>query len=268
MRARRRYVDAAWGQVHCTYAGEEGPWVCLFHESPLSGEVWVEVIERLAASARVVAFDTPGYGASDPPESRDHELVEYADVLAEAVTAFGVEDPVLCGSHTGASLAIEIAHRVPGVRGLVLRGCRSSTSRSGPSTSRAGRRRCRSSRGQPVPLGGRALPAQLAELDARLLHTAGRAVPSCRRALRLGVPVGLPARSGPPLAALDLPVLLLAAEHDMLAAKDEVAMKLARNVRLQMMPGLPGQAYLRQPEQYAEHLGAFAHECSTGAESA
>lgn len=265
VRARRRYVDAAWGQVHCTYAGEEGPWVCLFHESPLSGEVWVEVIERLAASARVVAFDTPGYGASDPPDSRDHELVEYADVLAEAVTAFGVEDPVLCGSHTGASLAIEIAHRVPGVRGLVLSGV--------PLFDEQERAQHVAGWTPPVPIDVEGSQFHWAveryrrnwpELDARLLHTA---VVQCLRVAERydwGYQSVFRHDAGPPLAALDLPVLLLAAEHDMLAAKDEVAMKLARNVRLQMMPGLPGQAYLRQPEQYAEHLGAFAHECSTG----
>ena len=121
-RVRREYVDAAWGQVHVTRAGDAGPWVVLFHESPLSGEVWVPVLERLGSSARVVALDTPGYGASDPPDGRDHELVEYADVLAEAVQALGVERPVLCGSHTGASLAVEVAHRVPGVRGVALSG--------------------------------------------------------------------------------------------------------------------------------------------------
>lgn len=262
MTVRRTYVDAAWGQVHCTYAGDAGPWICLFHESPLSSEVWVGVIERLAGNARVVAFDTPGYGASAPPEHRHHELEEYADVLAEAVKAFGVEEPVLCGSHTGASLAIEIAHRVPAVRGVALSGVPLYTDEE----------RAEHVAGwtPPVPIDAEGSQFRWAverykrnwpELDAALLHTA--VVQCLRVAERYDWAYQAVFRHdpAPQLAALDVPVLLLAAEHDMLADKDPVAMRTAQRAHLQIMPGLPGQAYLRQPEQYADRLLSFVHQC-------
>ena len=57
-----------------------------------------------------------------------------------------------------------------------------------------------------------------------------------------------------------MPVLLLAAEHDMLADKDEVALRVAQRARLVPMPGLPGQAYLRDPVGYARALLDFTRE--------
>ncbi|MBE1536895.1 AMP-binding protein [Actinomadura algeriensis] len=58
------------------------------------------------------------------------------------------------------------------------------------------------------------------------------------------------------LAALDVPVLLLNAEFD-LAAKDATARDLARDARLVVLPGLPGQPHLRAPGDFAAALLAF-----------
>ena len=66
--------------------------------------------------------------------------------------------------------------------------------------------------------------------------------------------------AGPALEALDVPVLLLAAEHDMLAEADVEALERAADARMVLMPGLPGQAYLRDPVGYADALLAFTRE--------
>src|SRR5690606_22193523 len=123
MRIRAGYVDSDWGQVHYRTAGTSGPWVALFHESPLSSRVYDQVLPILGERARVVAFDTPGYGASDPPPRDGMEIPEYAAVLARAASALGMSDVVFGGVHTGASLAIEAARVFDrGARGLVLSG--------------------------------------------------------------------------------------------------------------------------------------------------
>jgi len=62
------------------------------------------------------------------------------------------------------------------------------------------------------------------------------------------------------LAAADVPVLLLNAESDRLAAKDAAALTLARDARLVVLPGLPGQPHLRAPGRFAAALLAFAQE--------
>jgi pimeloyl-ACP methyl ester carboxylesterase len=62
------------------------------------------------------------------------------------------------------------------------------------------------------------------------------------------------------LAAADVPVLLLNAEFDRLAAKDATAVGLARDARLVILPGLPGQPHLRAPGDFAAPLLAFVRE--------
>ncbi len=66
------------------------------------------------------------------------------------------------------------------------------------------------------------------------------------------------------LAALDVPVLLLDAEHDLLADKDERALELAADARLVVLEGLPGQPHLRVPDTYARHLLEFTRQCTGG----
>jgi pimeloyl-ACP methyl ester carboxylesterase len=260
-RTRRSYVDTRWGQVHCTAAGEEGPWVALFHESPLSGEVWLGVLSHLAPHVRAVAFDTPGYGASDPPPHRDHEIGDYADVLAEAIAAYGMDAPVLCGSHTGASLAIELAHRVPGVPGVVLSGVPLYDERE----------RAEHVAGwtppAPIDLDGSQFRWAVEryhrnwpDLTPALLHTAVTQLMRVAPRYDWAYQAVFRHDAAPALASIAVPVLLLAAEHDMLADKDEEALRTARDGRLVPMPGLPGQGYLRDPEGYARALLDFTRE--------
>ncbi|MBB4772616.1 alpha/beta fold hydrolase [Actinomadura livida] len=65
------------------------------------------------------------------------------------------------------------------------------------------------------------------------------------------------------LAAADVPVLLLNAEFDRLAPKDALALDLARDARLVVLPGLPGQPHLRAPGDFAAALLAFTLEAQS-----
>jgi pimeloyl-ACP methyl ester carboxylesterase len=260
-RLRRTYVDTAWGQVHCTASGDHGPWIALFHESPLSGVVWHDVLSELAPHARAVAFDTPGYGSSDPAPSRDHDIPEYADRLAEAITAYGMEAPVLCGSHTGASLAVEVAARVAGVPGVVLSGL--------PLYDAAERAAHVEGWTPPVPIDLDGSQFRWAveryqrnwpDLTPQLLHTAVTQLMRVAERYDWGYQAVFRHDAEVPLAALDVPVLLLTPERDMLADKDPWAMRVARDARQVVLPGLPGQGYLRDPASYARELLTFARE--------
>ncbi len=109
---RRHYVDGRWGQVHVTSAGE-GPVLVLLHQSPLSASQFLPAVPMLAAAGlRVVALDTPGFGASDPPPGPVS-----IDALAGALPAVLdqiADGPVhLLGHHTGAMIAAALAARCP-----------------------------------------------------------------------------------------------------------------------------------------------------------
>ncbi|GAA1746227.1 alpha/beta hydrolase [Aeromicrobium alkaliterrae] len=110
----REYVDVAHGQVHVRAAGErsEHPTLLCLHMSPASGLVYENVMAEIGRTRRVIAPDTPGFGASDPtPEPP--EIADYADVMAEVVRAIGGGPVDVMGYHTGSYTAVELAVRHP-----------------------------------------------------------------------------------------------------------------------------------------------------------
>lgn len=269
---RGTYLDVSWGQVHALVAGTSGPWIGLFHESPLSSQVYVEVMKRLAPEARVVAFDTPGYGASTPPDGPGHEIPEYAEVLVDAATALGMMDVVFVGVHTGASIAIEVARQFTGgVNGVVLSGVALYDPEE----------RAAHVAGwtPPVPSDERGAQFDWAveryrriwpEITAPLLHTAVVEAMRVKDRYDWGYQAAFRYDPAEALAALDVPVFLLDAEFDLLADKDEKALELAREAHLVVLPGLHGQPHLRAPAAYAKHVLAFTLEqagCTKGGRS-
>lgn len=255
------YVTTRWGQVHYRTCGDAGPWIALFHESPLSSRAFDRVLPLLGGSCRAVAFDTPGYGASDSPPADGVEIPDYARVLGEAMTAVGMHRPLLGGVHTGASLAIEAAPHAPGgAAGLVLSGVPLFTTEERAEFLRSWT--------PQVPLDtpdapftwgveryrriyGEDTPAEMVHLAVtELLRVPDRYDWAYRAAFRHD--------PGPTLAAFAGPVLLLDAEHDMLADKDPVALATARDARLVVVPGITGQPHLRAPARYAQEVAAFA----------
>ncbi len=71
------------------------------------------VAEALEPHFSVYALDTPGYGLSDPPQSKPAGLDAYLPMLAEALDALGLRRVCLYGAATGAQIAVEFAKRHP-----------------------------------------------------------------------------------------------------------------------------------------------------------
>jgi len=70
----------------------------------------------------LIAPDTPGFGGTDALSERG-TIARYAEVLVEALRRLEVERCMLFGHHSGASIAVQIAHREPAfVERLVLSG--------------------------------------------------------------------------------------------------------------------------------------------------
>lgn len=71
---------------------------------------------------RAIALDTLGYGLSDKPE-RELEPEDYAQSILDVADALGLDRFTICGVHTGATFAIQLAIQSPDrVGALVLSG--------------------------------------------------------------------------------------------------------------------------------------------------
>ena len=112
--ARRLAVaDAVW--LHTLVwpgAPRRRPYV-LLHGLASNCRTWEGVARRLQEHGHpVAAVDLRGHGLSDQPEDGYDFATMTTDVLA-AITALGLEAPVVAGQSTGGNLAVELAHRAP-----------------------------------------------------------------------------------------------------------------------------------------------------------
>ncbi len=107
-------------RVHYTRMGG-GPPVLLLHASATSSGEMRLPQEVFARDFTAIAFDTPGYGLSDPLDlGRAPEIEDYADALADTVAALGIGPAAVYGRHTGASIAVDFARRHPARCAMVL----------------------------------------------------------------------------------------------------------------------------------------------------
>jgi pimeloyl-ACP methyl ester carboxylesterase len=118
---RRGYVNTSLGQVYYLRKGT-GPPLTLLAASGRSSRMFTGLIPLVASRFDVCAFDTPGFGNSDPlPEGTTIDRL--ADCFVEALNALGIDKTHIYGLHTGNKIAAAIAARRPAlVDRIVLAG--------------------------------------------------------------------------------------------------------------------------------------------------
>ncbi|MET3762181.1 alpha/beta fold hydrolase [Sphingomonas sp. UYEF23] len=122
IRSTRRFLQVGARRVHYFRAGD-GPPAVLIHSSPANARLLTKEIDRLSRDHTVFAFDTPGFGLSDPLPLATMTVADLADAMAETLGAIGMPRCPVFGTHTGAAIALELGVRHPElVTGLVLDG--------------------------------------------------------------------------------------------------------------------------------------------------
>lgn len=124
MRIRRAFIDLPDAQIHYRSAGEGGarPLV-LIHASPASSKGLEPLITAFAQDRMVLAPDTLGNGDSTGPIADGSPISFFADTCLAALDALGIDRFDLYGTHTGGSVALDMAIRHPGrIGGLILDG--------------------------------------------------------------------------------------------------------------------------------------------------
>jgi len=118
----RRYVPVGRRFVHYRRAGDGSP-VVLLHESPMHSGAYVDLIRSLSPRFTVFAFDTPGFGDSDPLSVSRVDARVFADALAETFAVLAMPPCPIYGLDTGAAIALAFGARHPTLTtGLVLNG--------------------------------------------------------------------------------------------------------------------------------------------------
>lgn len=107
----RGYVTTALGRIHFVAAGT-GPALLLLASAGRSARMYRDLMERLQDRFRVIAFDTPGFGNSDP--LGDGTSIEaLAAAFLDAMTALGHDRFSLYGLHTGNKIGAAMAVAAP-----------------------------------------------------------------------------------------------------------------------------------------------------------
>ena len=122
---RRGFVDVPGGQIHYRYAGsKEASPIVLIHASPGSSKSLEPLIKAFAKRWWVIAPDTMGNGDSTADKMPvQPEISYFAEKALEALQCLGIKKFDLYGTHTGGSIAAEMAIQVPErIRHLVIDG--------------------------------------------------------------------------------------------------------------------------------------------------
>ena len=108
---QRGYVNTPNGQIHYAEIGSGTP-VVLYPNRPRSWVIYRRLAELLSVSHRVVVLDPPGCGASDPlPDPI--EIADLSAVTVAVMDGLGIEKAHISGHHTGATVAVDLAARLP-----------------------------------------------------------------------------------------------------------------------------------------------------------
>lgn len=92
-------------QVSYRSGGSAGPVIVLLHGISSGAPSWLPCASLLAAHARVLAWDAPGYGDSTPLAQAEPKAADYAQRLREWLRTLGVRPDLIVGHSLGALMA-------------------------------------------------------------------------------------------------------------------------------------------------------------------
>jgi pimeloyl-ACP methyl ester carboxylesterase len=117
-----RFLDVGGVRLHYVERGAGDPLVLLHGNGSMIQDFEASGLIDLAANDhRVIVFDRPGFGHSDRPRNVVWTAEAQAELIERALAQLGVSNAVVLGHSWGASVAVSLALKYPGlVRGLVL----------------------------------------------------------------------------------------------------------------------------------------------------
>ena len=109
---RHRFIQVHGRRVHYLRLGE-GPPAVLVHSSPTNASYVLPQMQKLAARFTCYAFDTPGFGLSQPLPGDTLSVADLSQALADNMAATGLPPCPVFGTHTGAAITLSLAAHHP-----------------------------------------------------------------------------------------------------------------------------------------------------------
>jgi len=258
---RKGYADTPEGQVHFRQLNSvDGTPLVLLHQTASSGMMFEPLMTLLEDDFHTIAPDTPGFGASFTPPNLF--TVQYlSDSLHAALTQLGVESCYVFGHHTGSALAVQMAFDHPGfVKRAVL---------SGPpllSVDQVNGLRASLKAFGIADDGGHLIHVwdrirkRDQSLSLEVVHREVLLTQSARDAAQGAYQAVFDQPFGKQLAALEIPILVIAGENDTLRASLEPSYKLLQNGEMQVIDGAGPYVCDTHADTVAEILRIFLKE--------
>lgn len=255
------YVDTPEGQVHYRQLKNvDATPLVLFHQTASSGMMFESLMTLLADDFHTIALDTPGFGASFSPPNLF--TVQYlSDSLHAALTSLGVESCYLFGHHTGSAIAVQMAYDHPGFVKQAVLSCPPLLSVDQVKGLRASLQAIRiaDDGGHLVQVWER-IRKRDAALALEIVHREVLLTQSARDAAQGAYQAVFDQPFGEQLAALEIPILVMAGEYDTLRVSLEPAHKLLRNGEMRVVAGEGAYICDTNPQAVAEILKSFFKE--------
>jgi pimeloyl-ACP methyl ester carboxylesterase len=258
----RGYVNTSDGQIHYRSAGTTGPALVMIPESPLSTAIFEEILPELGKSLRVWAFDTPGYGMSDPP-SEPITIPEYARRILAAIDGLSIREFAIAGAHAAASIATEVACQAgpQRVTHAILTGVSVITEEERAAFWKKGW----TLRDVEPDANGAYLKAVWdfyrawwgPQTSPRLMHIAVMHVVNNYERYKLILDASVPYRPDAALQQLQCPVLVYSGRRDVLSHTDQRVAALVANATVGQGPDVAGQLWGRAPQEYVRAIVDF-----------
>lgn len=228
---------------------------------------WSVQLGAWSDTHRVIAWDAPGYGRSDPLAEGAPHVGAYVEALAELLSALSVERPIVVGHSLGALIAATFASTYPDrVQALVL----SSVACGYGSLPAAAREQRYQARAQDrIDLGAEAfskkrsaavLSPQASPESVELVRTAMSSIGEAGylAALRMLFSADL----WPMLSRVTAPTLVICGSVDAATSPDQnrrVAQSI-NGARFTLIDGAGHAVYVEQPEAFDVIVRAFLAE--------
>lgn len=258
MSIRKGYVDTPHGQVHYRQLKMvDGVPLVLFHQTASSGMMFERMMTLLADDFHTLAPDNPGFGASFSPPSLFS--VQYlSDSLHAALTSLGVESCYAFGHHSGSAIAVQMAHDHPNfIKKMVLSGP-PLLSEAQINGLKAGLKPFAIAEdGSHLTQVWERIRKRDASLPLETVHREVLLTQSARGAASMAYQAVFEQPFQVQLEALEIPILVMAGEHDTLKASLEPAYQVLRNGRMRVMAGEGPYICDQNPQAVADVLKEF-----------